>query len=95
MTASSFCQWVNESLLPNEGLELGYPRRVSVDTARKWLHELGCSVLDQKKGVYIDGHGERMLWNTEKNLFGSSLLLGFINKANAPSEEAAKVFQMI
>ena len=38
LTASSFCQWVNDCLLPTHVLEPGYPRRVSVVTARKWLH---------------------------------------------------------
>ena len=90
MTASSFCQWVNESLLPNEGLEPGYPRRVSVDTARKWLHELGCSVLDQKKGVYIDGHEREDVVEYRKKFIRKFIALGFINKDNAPSEEAAK-----
>ena len=56
MTAITFCLWVNESLLPNGILEPGYPRRVSVQTARKWLHELGFQILDKKKGVYIDVH---------------------------------------
>ena len=42
--------------LPNEVLEPGYLRQVSVDTDRKWLHELDLSVLDQKNRVYIDGH---------------------------------------
>lgn len=34
LTAGSFCSWVNEELLPNETLEPGFPRKVSVDTAR-------------------------------------------------------------
>lgn len=56
LTSRSFCQWVNESLLPNSILDPGYPRKVSVQTARKWLHDLGFMVLNKKKGVYIDGH---------------------------------------
>ena len=35
LTSSVFCQWVNNDLLPNSVLEPGYPRRVSVETARK------------------------------------------------------------
>ena len=42
--------------LPNSVLEPGYPRRVSAETARKWLHELGFDVLQMLKGVFIDGH---------------------------------------
>ena len=45
LTASSFCHWVNNELLPNSVLEPGYPHRVSVETARKWLHELGFEIL--------------------------------------------------
>ena len=56
MTSISFCRWVNEQLLPNSVLEPGFPRHIGVETARKWLHELGFEVLDKKKGVYIDGH---------------------------------------
>ena len=56
MTSISFCRWVNESLLPNSILEPGYPRHISMQTARTRLHELGFEVLDKKKGVYIDGH---------------------------------------
>ena len=40
LTSLSFCQWVNEDLLPNEVLEPGFPRRISVETARKWMHEV-------------------------------------------------------
>ena len=31
LTSLSFCQWVNEDLLPNEVLEPGFPRRISVE----------------------------------------------------------------
>ena len=47
---------MNNELLPNTVLDPGYPRRVSVETARKWLHELGFDVLQMSKGVFIDGH---------------------------------------
>ena len=56
MTSLSFCKWVNEELLPNRVLEPGYPRKIGLETARKWFHHLEFHVLDQKKGVYIDGH---------------------------------------
>jgi len=41
---------VNDELLPNVALEPGFPRKISL--------EIGCInyVLDQKKGVSIDGH---------------------------------------
>ena len=50
LTSSAFCQWVNNDLLPNSILEPGYPRIVSVKTARKWLHELGFDILQFSKG---------------------------------------------
>ena len=56
LTATAFCQWVNNELLPNSTLEPGYPRRVSVETARKWLYDLGFNVRHMSKGVFIDGH---------------------------------------
>lgn len=56
LTAGSFCQWINECLLVMQTLEPRYPRRVSVETAWKWLLELGFTVMDHKKGTYIDGH---------------------------------------
>ena len=56
LTSSAFCQWVNNDLLPNSVLEPGYPHRVSVETARKWLHDLGFEILQLSKGVFIDGH---------------------------------------
>ena len=56
LTASSFCQWVNDCLLPTHVLEPGYLRPVSVVTAHKWLHELGYCKIEHKKGTYIDGY---------------------------------------
>ena len=38
LTVHSFCEWLNEVLLVSETLEPGFPRRVSVETARHWLH---------------------------------------------------------
>ena len=53
MRLQSFTNWVNQTLLPNHGLEPGLPREVSSEMARKWLHELGFSVID---ATYVDGH---------------------------------------
>ena len=50
MTGADFLQWVNYNL------PTGYPRQISIRTARNWLHELGFSPNSHKKGVYIDGH---------------------------------------
>ena len=56
MTAMSFSTWVNTELLPSQVLEPGFPRTISVETGRKWLHELGFFIVDRKKGIYYDGH---------------------------------------
>ena len=56
LTVYSFCEWVNEEQLVNETLEPGLPRKISVETARHWLHKLGFEVLASKKGCYVDGH---------------------------------------
>ena len=53
LTAAAFCQWVNNDLLPNSTLEPGYPRRVSVETARKWLHDLGFVFLQKLRRMAI------------------------------------------
>ena len=41
LTIVEFCKWMNKILLPNSTLEPGFPRRIAVETARKWLHEMG------------------------------------------------------
>ena len=56
LTMGQFCQWVNDDLLPNETRELGFLRKVSMETARKWMIELGFSVVRKKKGTYVVGH---------------------------------------
>ena len=52
LTCLSFCEWVNKQLLPNEVLEPGFPQRLSVETGRKWMHEMGFEVQAVKKGSY-------------------------------------------
>ena len=56
MTASSFCQWVNETLLWQHDLPANLPRRISLRTAARWLHHLGFYPQSHKKGAYVDGH---------------------------------------
>ena len=56
MTAASFCQWVNETLLVQHNLDANLPRRISVRTATQWLHHLGLRPQSHKKGAYVDGH---------------------------------------
>ena len=56
MTAQSFCDWVNNTLLPSSHLQPNFPRCISLRTAVRWLHHLGFKPVSHKKGVYIDGH---------------------------------------
>ena len=57
MTIQDFCQYLNNDLLPSLSFLRGLPNKVSLETARKFLHNLGFERVDTgKKGVYIDGH---------------------------------------
>ena len=88
LTAGSFCQWVNECLLTTQTLEPGYPRRISVETARKWLLELGFTVMEHKKGTYVDGHERPDVVQYRSKFLRLLCALGFLNKHNAPTPEA-------
>ena len=41
MSVPQFRQWVNGQLLTNEHLEPEYPKTISIETARRWMHEIG------------------------------------------------------
>lgn len=56
MTAGSFCEYVNSTLLPSQHLPPHFPRTISLRTATRWLHRLGFKPISHKKGIYIDGH---------------------------------------
>ena len=57
MTIPDFCQYMNSDLSPSLFLSPGFPRKISLETARKFLHDLGYERVDSgKKGVYIDAH---------------------------------------
>ena len=56
MTATVFCKWVNNDLLPNSTLEPGYPRNISLETARRWFHQLCFEFIAPRKGIFVDGH---------------------------------------
>ena len=90
MTTASLCQWVNNELLSNHVLEPGFPRKISIDTARRWLHHLEFRVLDRKKGIYIDGHEREDVVTYRQKYLRKMVSLGFINKDNAPTQEAAQ-----
>ena len=84
----SFTSWVNEVFLPNHALDPGFPRKVSCETARKWLHELGFSVIDAKKGTYVDGHERSDVVEYRARFLRKMVALGFLNQENAPTPEA-------
>ena len=90
LTSRSFCLWVNNTLLPNSVLEPGFPHRVSVETARKWLHQLGFEILQMSKGVFIDGHERPDVVESRVQFLRKMTECGFLRPDNAPSEEAAQ-----
>ena len=51
MIIASLCQWVYNEPLSNHVLEPGFPRKIRIDIARRWLHHLGFRILDRKKGT--------------------------------------------
>ena len=53
LTSFSFCEWVDDKLLANEVLKPGFLQRISVETARKWMHEMGFEVQAAKMRSYI------------------------------------------
>ena len=89
LTATSFCQWVNECLLVVEPLEPGYPQRITVETARKCLLALGFLLWSTKKEHIWMAMRGTMLFDIEKKFLRQLCALGFLNQSNAPTEEAA------
>ena len=86
MTAISFCEWVNKSLLPNSTLEPGHPRKISVPTARRWLHELGFQIIITHAGIFIDGHERDDVVEQRKTFLTRMVKIGFLHFTNAPTE---------
>ena len=78
------------TLLPNETLEPGFPQKISVETARKWMHELGFEVVTKKKGTFVDGHEKEDVVEYCKTFLRKMAALGFLNESIAPTEEARK-----
>ena len=37
-------------------LEPGFPWKIGIEAARKWMHELGFTVMQKKKGTFVDGY---------------------------------------
>ena len=95
MTSYSFCKWVNNELLPNNTLEPGFPRQVSVEVCRKWLHQMGFQVKQITKGIYVDGHERPDVVEARKEFLVQMTEIGFLNHSNAPSEEQAALLPSI
>ena len=83
---------VGVTLLPNNVLDPGYPRRICLEIACKWLHELGFHVLDKKKGIYIDGHEHDDVIQHRKTFLRQMISSGFLLKDHAPNDEAKEAF---
>ena len=91
MTSCSFCSWVNNELLANATLEPGAPWKISVEVARKWLHEMGFKVKRITKGIYIDGHEREDIVEDRREFLKTMTSLG---SNNAPNHELAELLQM-
>ena len=89
LTSISFCKWINEVLLMNSALEPGYPRKISLSTSLRWLHNLGFEVIKKKKGTYVDGHERDDVVEFRTKFLRKMTANGFLNKGNAPTPEAA------
>lgn len=92
LTSGSFCSWVNECLLPNACLEPGFLRKISVETARQWLHHLGFEVLSSTKGAYFDGHERPDVIASRKQFLNDMIAVGFLHPDQAPTPDAQKAF---
>ncbi len=92
ITSAMFCQWVNEELLPNASLAPGYPRKVSTETARKWLHHLGFEVLTPSKGMFFDGHERDDVVEYQGTFLRQMIQTGFLHPEHAPTPESQAAF---
>jgi len=92
LTAGAFCQWVNGCLLVNNVLEPGYPRRISISTALRWLHNLGFQVIKKKKGTYVDGHERSDVIEYRQKFLQKMVANGFLNRRNMPMPSIESAF---
>ena len=94
LTNGKFCKWVNEVLLPNQVLDPGFPRSVSIESSRKWLHFLGFSKRGHQKGTYVDGHERSDVVEYRQKFLRKMFSIGFLNKENAASSTAQDNFHL-
>ena len=62
-----------------------------METARKWLHEMGFEVLTPRKGIFIDRHEREDVVQYRKLFLRRMIKIGFLDFMNAPNETAQKV----
>ena len=82
--------FVGGCLLPNSTLEPGYPRKVCLETSRKWLHYLGFEVLTVSKGIFIDGHERDDVVQTRKTFLQKMTKIGFLHLITSPTDDVAR-----
>ena len=66
------------------------PPKISLKTARLWLHHLGFEVLTVRKGIFIDGHERLDVIDARKLFLRKMTKLGFLHITNAPTKDAMK-----
>ena len=52
------------------------------------VHHLGFSVVDAKKGTYVDGHEREDVVLYRQRFLRKMVCIGFLTRENAPTEEA-------
>ena len=59
-----------------------------METARKWMHEMGFVVLTARKGSYVDGHERDDVVEYRKKFLQRMVALGFLKASNALKKSA-------
>lgn len=89
LTVGSFCHWVNNT--PTKyNIGTWISQKISVETARKWMHELGFHATQKKKGTFVDGHERSDVVEYRHRFLRRMVGLGFLNSDNAATEDARK-----
>ena len=70
-------------------MEPGFPWKIAMETARKWLNKMGIVVLTAKKGSYVDGREHYDVVDYRKEFLRRMVALRFLN---APTESAKARF---
>ena len=61
-----------------------------METARKWLHDLGFDVFHMSKGVFIDSPERPYVVESREKFLRKTNECGFLRPDNTPTEEAAQ-----